>query len=526
MEDTTRHDAGVENHRMPHVQERVLQNRMRETEKNNLDNTSSVLGRLSLGPREEKDITNAINELTTVDPHEQELLYDPFEFLDDVTGQTLDKKMAVEARKLEMQFFRNMKVYDKVPRWMAARDGCKVITTKWRDINKGDQRNPNYRARLVGRKIKTDSRLDLFAATPPLESLRVICSTCASNQDRQDPYRIMSVDVRRAYFYAKATRPVYIEIHIEDFKPGDEGKVARLNLTLYGTRDAAQNWAKEYMMFVGECGFKTGLASPCNFEHVNRELKLTVHGDDFTVTGPTAGLQWMQRRLEQKYEIKAHYLGPESGMKDEIQILNRTLRWTKEGITYEADQRHAEFVIKEVNMKKANAVSTPTVPEPSEEANSRLSSPDMTKDEASRFRGLDARVIYLSLDRPDLQFAAKTASQHMAQPKVCQDQADREVPRQSIPGCPKVCVAGKTYTNHNVRRLRLGGKQDHQEIHQRRRHVLRQALDKVVEFNSTGHGAVERRGRALRYAQRSNPDQGAHLHDGGFWRKGSSYCVF
>ena len=96
-----------------------------------------------------------------------------------------------------MQLFRNMKVYDKVPRWMAARDGCKVITTKWRDINKGDQRDPNYRARLVGREIKTDSGLDLFAATPPLESLRVICSTCTSNQDRQGPCRIMSVDVRR-----------------------------------------------------------------------------------------------------------------------------------------------------------------------------------------------------------------------------------------------------------------------------------------------------------------------------------------
>ena len=180
-------------------------------EKNNLDNTSGVLGRLSLGPSEAKDITGTINGLTKVDPQEQELLYDPFDFFD-VTGQTLDKKMAVEARKLEVQFFRNMKVYDKVPRWMAARDGCKVITTKWRDINKGDRRNPNY-------------------------------STCASNQDRQDPFRIMSVDVRRAYFYAKATRPVYIEIPIEDFEPGDEGKVARLNLSLYRTRDAAQNWA-------------------------------------------------------------------------------------------------------------------------------------------------------------------------------------------------------------------------------------------------------------------------------------------
>ena len=53
----------------------------------------------------------------------------------------------------------------------------------------------------------------------------------------------------------------------------------------------------------------------------------------------------------------------------------------------------------------------------------------MTKDEASRFRGLVARVNYLSLDRPDLQFAAKTASQHMAQPKVCDSAKIKRIAR-------------------------------------------------------------------------------------------------
>ena len=62
-------------------------------------------------------------------------------------------------------------------------------------------------------------------------------------------------------------------------------------------------------------------------------------------------------------------------MEDEIQILNRTLRWTKEGITYDVDQRHAEIVSKEMNVKQANAVSTPTVPESSEEASLRLTRP-------------------------------------------------------------------------------------------------------------------------------------------------------
>ena len=143
----------------------------------------------------------------------------------------------------------------------------------------------------------------------------------------------------------------------------------------------------------------------------------------------------------EKYEIKTRYLGPESGMKDEIWILTRTLRWTAERITDAADQRHAEIVINEMNMKNANVVSTPTVPEPSEEAKLRLSSPDMTRDEASPFWRLVARVNYLSLAvRGEDSEPAHGSAQGV---RLGQDQADREVPRQSIPDCPKVCLAGK-----------------------------------------------------------------------------------
>ena len=53
-------------------------------EKNNLDNTFGVLGRLSLGPTEARDITQTINELSQVDPHDKDMLYDPYEFFDDV----------------------------------------------------------------------------------------------------------------------------------------------------------------------------------------------------------------------------------------------------------------------------------------------------------------------------------------------------------------------------------------------------------------------------------------------------------
>ena len=89
--------------------------------------------------------------------------------------------MAIDARMLEIEFFRRMKVYTKVPRHQA--NGQKVIRTKWLDIDKGDAGQPNYRSRLVGCELKLkDHRLDLFAATPPFESLRLMYSICASNQ--------------------------------------------------------------------------------------------------------------------------------------------------------------------------------------------------------------------------------------------------------------------------------------------------------------------------------------------------------
>ena len=57
-------------------------------------------------------------------------------------------------------------------------------------------------------------------------------------------------DVSRAYFYAKAIRNVYVEIAEEDHEPGDENMVGELQYSMYGTRDAAQNWEFEYVEFM------------------------------------------------------------------------------------------------------------------------------------------------------------------------------------------------------------------------------------------------------------------------------------
>ena len=143
------------------------------------------------------------------------------------------------------------------------------MTTRWIDTNKGDSDRPDYRSRLVGREIKNDSRLDLFAPTPPLEVMKLILSQCAKCQSKQRPNIVAVVDIKRAYFYAPVQREMYIKLPAEDMLPGEEDMVGLLKLSLYGTRDAAQNWIRHYTGVLVKLGFQQGLASPCNFQAKN-----------------------------------------------------------------------------------------------------------------------------------------------------------------------------------------------------------------------------------------------------------------
>ena len=175
-----------------------------------------------------------------------ENLYRDCKFFDDVNGhKELDWSSVVEARKLEMAFFKKMGVCSKVGRSEVKAKGGRVLSTRWVDTNKGDDKSPNYRSRLVGREVRIDS-IDLFAPTPPLEAMKFLISVCARGQNRSQNRRLrmMTIDARRACFYAPAQREVYIEIPMEDRESGDEGMVGKLNLSLYGTRDAALNWTR------------------------------------------------------------------------------------------------------------------------------------------------------------------------------------------------------------------------------------------------------------------------------------------
>ena len=88
---------------------------------------------------------------------------------DDVNNCSLDPSRVKDARKAEIEYFRKMRVYKKVPiqrcKDMTGRPPIKV---RWVDTNKGDEVNHNFRSRLVAKDFKKYSDPDLYSPTPPV----------------------------------------------------------------------------------------------------------------------------------------------------------------------------------------------------------------------------------------------------------------------------------------------------------------------------------------------------------------------
>ena len=318
-------------------------------------------------------------------------------FTDDVNqGKVLDKDKVIKARMLEMDFFKKMGVFQKVDRGEVNKNKGKIVSTKWVDT---DQGHGGYRSRLVGREIKRDKRQDLFSLTPFLEVLKLLAH-CAKKQRTYKPKRIGVIDVSRAYFCAKCKRALYIQIPDEDWEPGDEGRV-ELQLSLYGTRDAAQNWAETDTKYLNRTGFIQGRGSRCNSRHIRRDIKLTVHGDDFLVVADEEQLHWLNKKMQEEYEIKFQVMGPEKPLSQDVKILNGTLRWTQVGIEYEADLEHAGLIVKDTETANMKKRKTPGITQGSTALEKEKE--DMSNEEQTNFRSVAARINFLAMDRTDLQ---------------------------------------------------------------------------------------------------------------------------
>ena len=104
----------------------------------------------------------------------------------------------------------------------------------------------------------------LFAATPPLEALKLLMSDaatvkkCPGSAFKEESKAIIVNDVARAFFEAPVQREIAVELPEEDGGGPGCPMVGLLQKSLYGTRDAAANFQKEIKKFMKDQGFSIG----------------------------------------------------------------------------------------------------------------------------------------------------------------------------------------------------------------------------------------------------------------------------
>ena len=78
---------------------------------------------------------------------------------------------------------------------------------------------------------------------------------------------------------------------------------------MYGSRDAAINWATEYGETLKKAGFIQGRYLSCLFYHKDKDVAIMVHGDDFVAVGDPKHLAETAAAASEKYKIKTETLG-------------------------------------------------------------------------------------------------------------------------------------------------------------------------------------------------------------------------
>jgi len=219
------------------------------------------------------------------------------------------------------------------------------------------------------------------------------------------------IDVKCAFLYGSARRRIYIELPKQDSKSGGT-QVGILNKAMYGTRDAPLIWRATVDQTMAELGFATSIFQPGVYFHVERQIRVMTHVDDFLVTGSFENTTWFENELCKLFDITSTTLGKHH--EHEVSYLNRRLRWTKGGLTIEGDSKHVITLLKEWGMEQCKGLATPV----SRDEVLNSGSAKLSDKDATRFRRGAARINYMAQDRPDLPVASRLLSQGMSCPTL------------------------------------------------------------------------------------------------------------
>ncbi|KAJ9551410.1 hypothetical protein OSB04_015455 [Centaurea solstitialis] len=272
-----------------------------------------------------------------------------------------------------------------------------------------------YKARLVAKgynQVEGIDYHDTFAPVAKLVTVRILLSISAIKQ-----WPIHQLDINNAFLQGDLHEDVYMKLPPGFSKKG-ETRVCKLKKSLYGLKQASRQWFSKFSSTLITQGFHQSLADYSLFTLHKDSISVfvLVYVDDIIITGNDDNeISKVKKFLEKSFSIKD--LGPLK------YFLGIEVSRSSRGI-FLCQRKYILDILKDTGMTGARVASFPMEQHLHLKPNDGTPLPDPT-----RFRRLIGRLLYLSVTRPDIQYAVNNLSQFMQSPHTAHLDAAHRVLR-------------------------------------------------------------------------------------------------
>ncbi|XP_024011200.1 uncharacterized protein LOC112086480 [Eutrema salsugineum] len=285
--------------------------------------------------------------------------------------------------------------------------GMNILGSKWvfRTKLHADGSLDKLKARLVAKGYNQQEGVDFLETYSPVVRTATVRSVLhlATIMD----WDVKQMDVKNAFLHGDLSETVYMTQPTGFEDKAHPDYVCRLNKSLYGLKQSPRAWFDKFSSFLLDFGFVCSNKDPSLFIYSKQKdiILLLLYVDDMVITG--SGSCILQSLLS---ELNKHFR-----MKDMGQLhyfLGIQARFHSEGL-FLSQQKYAEDLLAIAGMTDCSPMPTPLpiqldrVPH----QNELFSNP-------TYFRSLAGKLQYLTLTRPDIQFAVNYVCQKMHSPTI------------------------------------------------------------------------------------------------------------
>ncbi|KAJ0550054.1 putative RNA-directed DNA polymerase [Helianthus annuus] len=306
-----------------------------------------------------------------------------------------------EAMEQEIQALERNKTWtlEELPKGKRAIDSKWIYKTKYKSNGEVER----YKARLVAKGFTQMEGVDYhetFAPVAKLVTVRTLLAVATKND-----WIIHQLDVNNAFLHGDLDEEVYMKIPQGFSREGDT-RVCRLRKSLYGLKQASRNWYHKFTSFLSTLGFKQSKAdySLFTFQKDDVYVATLIYVDDVIIVGNnTEKIQQTKIRLDDEFSIKdlgqlKYFLGIEVAKTSEGLVLSQ--------------RKYILDILKDSGMLGCRPSAFPF------EQGTKLDKGEKEAHvDASQYRRLVGRLLYLQATRPDITYSVNILSQFVADPR-------------------------------------------------------------------------------------------------------------